>query len=336
MSVPSLKILCRYEYDPLDRLTGVGVSGTQRFYQEQHLVTELGEQTQRTIFRHQAQPLAQQTSSANSGETTLLVTDRAHSLLQASSSGNAQQFAFTAYGHHPAESSLSRLLGFNGEHPDVVTGHYPLGQGNRFYNPKLMRFNSPDELGPFDEGAGLNAYIYCGGDPINFVDITGNTRFFIENLLRGSVIVKPSIKQIKPTTTTIARSVTSNAAKRPLQKSADTISKQKTAVAELASTSVRDRQKGGSQSTVFKRELRKDAKRYDQYILEHPQTKIEKNSQLQAKMDKARQELIQATTAGAPAKELDRLVNLISYRELQIKRDGIRKIDLRGKQTSAQ
>jgi RHS repeat-associated protein len=84
--------------------------------------------------------------------------------------------AYTAYGHHPAESGLSRLIGFNGECPDPTTGHYPLGQGTRTFNPVLMRFNSPDELSPFGKG-GINAYAYCEGDPINFSDPTGNVRF---------------------------------------------------------------------------------------------------------------------------------------------------------------
>jgi len=112
----------------------------------------VGQQTQRTILRHEAQPLAQQQSEAGVTEKTLLVTDQAHSLLQSLSPVNSRKFSYTAYGHHPIVSGLSRLFGFNGEYPDDITGHYPLGHGNRFYNPVLMRFNSPDELSPFDEG----------------------------------------------------------------------------------------------------------------------------------------------------------------------------------------
>ncbi|NAS96806.1 hypothetical protein CU664_12085 [Pseudomonas syringae pv. actinidifoliorum] len=63
--------------------------------------------------------------------------------------------------------------GFNGELLDDITGHYLLGNGYRAYNPVLMRFNSPDSLSPFGKG-GLNAYAYCGGDPINKEDSTGH------------------------------------------------------------------------------------------------------------------------------------------------------------------
>ena len=219
MSTSSLKILCRYQYDPLDRLTGVGLlerASTQRFYQQDHLTTELGEQTQRTIFRHEARPLAQQQSTAGVTATTLLATDQAHSPLQTLGETNPQQLAYTAYGHHPAESGLSRLLGFNGECPDAITGHYLLGQGTRAFNPVLMRFNSPDVLSPFGDG-GINSYAYCGGDPINFYDPTGNSPFMLalyrswnfglalDLTTPARKIASNPLKTINPTASTISR-----------------------------------------------------------------------------------------------------------------------------------
>ncbi|MFF1916268.1 RHS repeat-associated core domain-containing protein [Streptomyces sp. NPDC058239] len=71
------------------------------------------------------------------------------------------------------EAGLVSLLGFNGERPDPVTGHYLLGNGYRAFNPVLMRFPSPDSWSPFGEG-GLNSYAYCLGDPVNRVDPTGH------------------------------------------------------------------------------------------------------------------------------------------------------------------
>ncbi|RMM34366.1 hypothetical protein ALQ80_03130 [Pseudomonas coronafaciens pv. oryzae] len=77
------------------------------------------------------------------------------------------------------------LPGFNGELLDSITGHYLLGNGYRAYNPVLMRFNSPDSLSPFGKG-GLNAYAYCGGDPVNRADPDG--REFIDVLLSSVYI----------------------------------------------------------------------------------------------------------------------------------------------------
>ena len=172
MSRSSVEVLCRYFYDPLDRLVRAGAS--QRFYQQAHLVTELDDQGQHSILRHGAQPLAQQNAA---GESRLLATDRAHSPLLAMSETLLQHISYTSYGHAPAQSGLSRLLGFNGECPERVTGHYLLGQGNRGFNPVLMRFNSPDPLSPFGDG-GINQYAYCEGDPINFTDPSGNAARF--------------------------------------------------------------------------------------------------------------------------------------------------------------
>jgi RHS repeat-associated protein len=55
-----------------------------------------------------------------------------------------------------------------------VAGGYLLGNGYRMYSPALRRFCSPDSLSPFGEG-GINAYVYCVGDPINLADANGHS-----------------------------------------------------------------------------------------------------------------------------------------------------------------
>lgn len=79
---------------------------------------------------------------------------------------------FLGYSPYGYCSRLQSILGFNGEHPDPVTGYYPLGNGHRAFNPSLMRFICPDRMSPFAAG-GLNAYAYCQGDPVNFQDPSG-------------------------------------------------------------------------------------------------------------------------------------------------------------------
>lgn len=65
------------------------------------------------------------------------------------------------------------VQGFTGAYRAPVTGGYPLGNGYRWYLPGLMRFNAPDSFSPFDRG-GINAYVYCGADPVNRLDPSGH------------------------------------------------------------------------------------------------------------------------------------------------------------------
>jgi RHS repeat-associated protein len=176
MSMERKDLLCRYHYDPLDRLadcTPATQASTQRFYLKNRLTSEIQGSVQRSIFQHDDQLLAQQQREDEISRTTLLTTDQQRSVLQMLDAAHLHTLAYTAYGHRPHENGLLSLLGFNGERPDPVTGHYLLGNGYRAFNPVLMRFNSPDSLSPFGKG-GLNAYAYCLGDPVNRSDPSGH------------------------------------------------------------------------------------------------------------------------------------------------------------------
>ncbi|POA18641.1 hypothetical protein C1886_16125 [Pseudomonas sp. FW300-N1A1] len=165
----------RYGYDPLDRLISQflpGAAAQQRFYCKSRLSTEIQGAIGYSIFQKDDLLLAQQKRQNDAVESTLLATDLQRSVLLALKADQLQPIAYSPYGHRRAESGLGSLLGFNGERSDPVTGHYLLGNGYRAFNPVLMRFNSPDSLSPFGKG-GLNAYVYCGSDPRNRIDTTG-------------------------------------------------------------------------------------------------------------------------------------------------------------------
>ena len=174
MTEHPLMTLCQYRYDALDRWIASTLSTQapiQRFYQKHRLATEIKGSAYTCVFQHRNQLLAQQDSDKT--PSRLLATDQQRSVL---ASINVQQYnaqRYTPYGHPGVQSGLDSLLGFNGERPDPITGHYLLGNGHRAYNPILMRFNSSDRFSPFDEG-GINAYAYCSGDPVNWQDPTGN------------------------------------------------------------------------------------------------------------------------------------------------------------------
>jgi RHS repeat-associated protein len=173
---PLENVLCSYRYDPMDKsieLTPAHQAGRQRFYCNNRLSSEIQGASKRSIFQHDSQILAQQHHRDDKIGIALLATDRQRSVLNALDASQPNPLAYTAYGHCPSEDGSRSLIGFTGEAPDQVTGHYHLGNGYRQYNPVVMRFNSPDSWSPFGKG-GLNAYAYCGADPINRSDPSGH------------------------------------------------------------------------------------------------------------------------------------------------------------------
>lgn len=158
-----------YHYDPLDRLTSTHSS--QRFYRGTRIATEINGERRTSFFEHESTPLAER----HAGDAAiLLATDRQTSVLHSINPAQRQPQVYSPYGFRSADNGLLSVMGFNGERPDPVTGHYLLGQGHRAYNPVLMRFNSPDTLSPFGKG-GINAYAYCANNPVTRIDPTGKS-----------------------------------------------------------------------------------------------------------------------------------------------------------------
>lgn len=79
--------------------------------------------------------------------------------------------SYDAYGGAVTVPTSART-GFSGETADADLPWYPLG--SRHYVPSLRQFISPDTASPFMAG-GLNRYAYCGGDPVNRIDPTGES-----------------------------------------------------------------------------------------------------------------------------------------------------------------
>lgn len=117
--------------------------------------------------------------------TLLLASDSKNSVLADISSDRINRMAYSAFGFQSAEHEEVPRLGFNGQLREAFDWYIP-GNGYRVYNPRLMRFHSPDSWSPFGKG-GLNAYMYCAGDPVNFSDPTGHMglRSFLLGLRRG-------------------------------------------------------------------------------------------------------------------------------------------------------
>ncbi|WP_371914247.1 RHS repeat-associated core domain-containing protein [Pseudomonas sp. NFACC14] len=165
---------------------------TQHFYLKERLTSEIQGSVCRSIFQQDDQLLAQQQRQSGAVEATLLASDQQRTVLHALAAAQSHAPAYTPYGHRSPENGLLSLLGFNGERPDPVTGHYLLGNGYRAFNPVLMRFNSSDSWSPFEE-SGINSYVYCMGDPINMNDPSGHIGSFWRGLLSFWKTRKPKL-----------------------------------------------------------------------------------------------------------------------------------------------
>ena len=192
---------CSYRYDALDRLAArsFGQSTMRRFYCADRLSTESEEDHHRSCLRAGGRLLAHQHRTADSSRNTLLATDEANSVL-VTGSDLLTTITYSPYGHRENAALPPGVPGFNGEQPDPLTGHYLLGNGYRAFNPVLMRFNSPDSLSPFGRG-GLNAYVYCAGDPVNRFDPTGHWAWMIGLGFAGAAMAGAAhfaLKEINP------------------------------------------------------------------------------------------------------------------------------------------
>lgn len=172
-----------YGYDGGDQLSTSGSDGDreQQFYRNGTPVNSVGAAQSRTYVSADGVTLAERQEGARP-KSLLLAGDYSGSVLREIDGGEVRAIAYTAHGYRDAAQPVASRQGYNGEVRDE-TGWYLLGNGYRAFNPRLMRFHSPDSWSPFGEG-GVNAYAYCLGDPISYTDPTGHAFFGIPSFIR--------------------------------------------------------------------------------------------------------------------------------------------------------
>jgi RHS repeat-associated protein len=102
----------------------------------------------------------------------LLPTDTLGNVLLAPHRGglSALRLSYLPFGGHT--SAPHNHMALHGQLNERPLDGYLLGNGYRLYLPQVMRFVQADSLSPFGAG-GVNAYAFCGGEPINRKDSDG-------------------------------------------------------------------------------------------------------------------------------------------------------------------
>ena len=122
-------------------------------------------------FRELEVPLAiTHTAGTGLSNVTCLAVD---GLSTALSTEGRLRLAYSPYGY--AGDSPEQSVAFTGQRWDPISECYLLGAGRVPYSPVLMRRTVSDPFSPFGKG-GINSYMYCNADPINYADPSGRMR----------------------------------------------------------------------------------------------------------------------------------------------------------------
>ncbi|AVD88913.1 MULTISPECIES: RHS repeat-associated core domain-containing protein [unclassified Pseudomonas] len=174
--------------------------GHKRFYCKGLLSTEINGQGHWRVLQAAGHLLAQKNENAPGLPSALMACDQKRSVLSMLEGGRSVPQVYSPYGQLTRGGGVPSLLAFNGERPDAITGNYLLGNGYRQFSPVMMRFCSSDSWSPFGDG-GVNAYMYCAGDPTNHTDPTGHAGVWgkiIRRLNPREPNTRPSRQVVKP------------------------------------------------------------------------------------------------------------------------------------------
>ncbi|WP_448118628.1 RHS repeat-associated core domain-containing protein [Pseudomonas serbica] len=170
-----------------------------------------------------------------------------------------------------------------------------------------MRFTTPDDVSPFDVG-GINAYAYCGNDPVNNFDPSGKSPFWRPWL--SSVTVKNPLKQIKQTTVPFKKTISTVA-----QPVAHAPQSQVTLQKKIPKSQLKAKQRPSEtpfKTTADTRNLKIRAEEYDKYISENPGNHPAPPSKYKDNLDRRQGELEEARNRDAPNEEINaRRVNYL-------------------------
>ncbi|MBF8673175.1 RHS repeat-associated core domain-containing protein [Pseudomonas fulva] len=142
------------------------------FYQDGQLVTELGDDVNRSVFLDKGHFLGH-LASGDKQTSSVSAVDSGNTVMAKLQANGLARFSYTPYGNRARPNGPDTPWAYHGERLDTRLDGYLLGNGYRLYRPALMRFGAPDNMSPFGQGM-LNPYAYCMGDPVNQRDPSGH------------------------------------------------------------------------------------------------------------------------------------------------------------------
>jgi RHS repeat-associated protein len=163
-----------FRYDALDRRIEKMVNGqtTGFIYDGAQVIAELSGSALNSVY-HTGLTIDEVLARYGSGGNRTLLSDALMSIIAQTNDDQsvANFYAYSAYGE-------VATLGPDGDNPLQYTGRENDGTGlyyyrSRYYDPVLKRFISADPIGI---AGGTNLYAYVTGNPIGYVDPTGNNR----------------------------------------------------------------------------------------------------------------------------------------------------------------
>lgn len=126
---------------------------------------------------------------ANDLQQTMMLASDGMGSVVGESGTRSKSIAYSPYGF---QRGMESLIGFAGQMQSLLPIGYFLGNGYRFFDVVTNRFNSPDGFSPFGRG-GVNAYVYCGGDPVNRTDPSGRMIYYVGSPRRSDWLTSLSV-----------------------------------------------------------------------------------------------------------------------------------------------